>query len=138
MMQVSFVLTTVLDNDIAENDFNLQSQHYVHFQTNTLENDINTLTSNAVDKIAPLFFIYNDGFGIQSPMEVNMLLIKKIQMDSNLMLTRVAYIYCKHIPHDTLYHKIVFFSLYTNWILPLNTMTLEMNFQILCSYNIYA
>ena len=51
---VRAVVSNLLDCDIVENEFELQSCYYVHFRTNTQEKGMNCLIPLAMDQIAQL------------------------------------------------------------------------------------
>ena len=55
----------MLDNDIIEDKFKLQSHYYVYFQTYILGKCMNSLISLAMDLIVLLLFFNKDGFVIR-------------------------------------------------------------------------
>ena len=42
-------MAKVPDRDLKVNEFELQSRHYVHFQTNTLRKGINLLITSSIE-----------------------------------------------------------------------------------------
>ena len=55
----------MLDCKIVECKFEQKSHPYIHFQTNTLDKDMNPLIPLAMGWIVPLLFFSKDSFGIR-------------------------------------------------------------------------
>ena len=55
----------MMDCSLEVNEIELQSRYYVHFQSNTIGNGINILSTPNYGLIVQLFFFYKDGFGIK-------------------------------------------------------------------------
>ena len=58
-------MTNILDCVLEQSTFELQSRHYIPFQTNTLGKGMKTLILPAIDSILPMLYFYKDGFGIK-------------------------------------------------------------------------
>ena len=55
----------MLNCDIVVSEFKPKSQYYIHFQTNTLGEDMNIFISWAMGRIAPLLSFNKDDFGTE-------------------------------------------------------------------------
>ena len=58
-------MVKAMDCGIVGREFVLQSRYYVHFRANTLGKGMNPLILPAMDKIVPLLFFSENGFGIK-------------------------------------------------------------------------
>ena len=56
------VVANVLEGDIVESQFKLQSHHYVHFRTNTFRESMNPVIPLAEGLIVLVLFFNKDGF----------------------------------------------------------------------------
>ena len=90
---VSFhgIMANELDCNIIFCKFKFQSHYYIHFQTNTFRKNLNPLYLPAMYQIVPLMFLYKDGFGIKSPMKVDMPFNKKVKPIVDLVQANSIY-----------------------------------------------
>ena len=75
-------MANVLDSDILESQFELQSCSYIHFRTNTFVKGKSPL--NYPGMVSLLFF-FKDGLGIKHTMKVDMSLNKETKPNWNLL-----------------------------------------------------
>ena len=59
------IMAKVLDYGLEMSEFKLQLHYYVHFQSNTLANGIETLIISPMGWIVLLLFFYKDRFGVK-------------------------------------------------------------------------
>ena len=68
------VVVNVVECDMLVGEFEHQSRYCIHFQTDTLEKGMNLLILPAMCYIVLLLFFFKDGFSINLPTKVDMLL----------------------------------------------------------------
>ena len=69
-------MVNVLNCGIVVSEFELQSRHYVDFQSSTLEKGMSPLIHPTIGQIIPLLIFYKGGFDIKYPTRVDMPLNK--------------------------------------------------------------
>ena len=66
------VVANVLDCDIVESRFELQSRFYVHFRISTLWKGMKPYIPSTMGWMVPLLLFYEDGFGFELPIKFDM------------------------------------------------------------------